>query len=38
VVQADGTLLPEGLDIAEISDQMKLLCIIGFFGPLAPNR
>ena len=38
VVQADGTLLPEGLDIAEISDEMKLLRIIGFFGPLAPNR
>ena len=38
VVQADGTLLPEGLDIAEISDELKLLRIIGFFGPLAPNR
>jgi hypothetical protein len=38
VVQTDGTLLPEGLDIAEISDQMKLLRIIGFFGPLAPIR
>jgi hypothetical protein len=38
VVQADGTLLPEGLDIAEISNGMKLLRIIGFFGPLAPNR
>ena len=38
VVQADGTLLPEGLDIAEISNDMKLLRIIGFFGPLAPNR
>ena len=38
VVQADGTLLPEGIDIAEISDELKLLRIIGFFGPLAPNR
>ena len=38
LVQADGTLLPEGIDIAEISGQMKLLRIIGFFGPLAANR
>lgn len=38
VVQADGSLLPEGLDIAEISADMKLLRIIGFFGPLAANR
>lgn len=38
VVQADGILLPEGVDIAEVSDELKLLRIIGFFGPLAPNR
>ncbi len=36
VVQADGTVLPEGLDVAEISDDMRILRIIGFFGPLAP--
>ncbi len=36
VVQADATLLPEGLDVAEISDDMRILRIIGFFGPLAP--
>ncbi len=38
VVQADGTLLPEGIDIAEVTDGPKLLRIIGFFGPLAANR
>jgi hypothetical protein len=38
VVQADGSLLPEGLDVAEISDDMRILRIIGFFGPLASNR
>ena len=35
VVQADGSLLPEGLDLAEISDDGRILRIIGFFGPLA---
>jgi hypothetical protein len=35
VVQADGTALPEGLDIAFISpDYLKIERIIGFFGPL----
>lgn len=37
VVQADGTALPEGIDIAEISDGGKLLRIVGFFGPLVPG-
>jgi hypothetical protein len=35
VVQADGTSLPEGLDIAEISPDGKIQRIVGFFGPLA---
>lgn len=36
VVQADGTALPEGLDIAFISsDGARIERIIGFFGPLA---
>ena len=36
VVQADGTALPEGLDIAFISpDGTRIERIIGFFGPLA---
>jgi hypothetical protein len=35
VVQADGSTLPEGLDIAWISsDGQKLERIIGFFGPI----
>jgi hypothetical protein len=35
VVQADGTTLPEGLDIAFLSpDGSKIERIIGFFGPL----
>ncbi len=38
VVQADGTALPEGIDIAEISDGGKLLRIIGFFGPVVPKE
>jgi len=36
VVQADGTALPEGLDIAFIAREgAKIERIIGFFGPLA---
>jgi hypothetical protein len=36
VVQADGTALPEGLDIAFVSpDGARIERIIGFFGPLA---
>jgi hypothetical protein len=38
VVQADGTMLPEGLDFAEISSEGKLLRIAGFFGPLASKE
>lgn len=35
VVQADGTVLPDGLDIAELSqDGRRIARIIGFFGPL----
>ena len=38
VVQADGTTLPQGLDIAFITaDGTKIERIIGFFGPLTPN-
>jgi hypothetical protein len=37
IVQADGSALPDGLDIAWISaDGRKLERIIGFFGPLEP--
>jgi SnoaL-like domain len=37
VVQADGTALPEGLDIAFLTaDGAKLDRVIGFFGPLGP--
>jgi hypothetical protein len=35
VLQADGTALPEGLDIAWLSaDGTRLERIVGFFGPL----
>jgi hypothetical protein len=35
VVQADGTTLPDGLDLAFLSpDGAKIERIIGFFGPL----
>ncbi len=37
VVQADGTMLPEGIDLAEISGDGKIVRIVGFFGPLAPH-
>jgi hypothetical protein len=35
VVQADGAMLPEGIDFAEVSSDGKLSRIVGFFGPLA---
>jgi phytoene dehydrogenase-like protein len=36
VVQADGSSLPEGIDIAFVSrDGTRIERIIGFFGPLA---
>lgn len=39
VLQADGTSLPEGLDIAFISsDGSRIERIIGFFGPLLRAR
>jgi len=35
VVQADGSALPDGLDVAELSaDGKRLERIVGFFGPL----
>lgn len=36
LVLADGTMLPEGVDFGELSDEMKLQRIVGFFGLLAP--
>ena len=39
VVQADGTVLPEGIDIAFISsDGSRIERIIGFFGPMTRTR
>lgn len=35
VVQADGTTLPEGLDLAEVTPEGRIGRIVGFFGPLA---
>ena len=36
VMQADGTALPEGIDIAFVSsDGSRIERIIGFFGPIA---
>ena len=37
VVQSDGSLLREGIDIAEVSASGKLQRMLGFFGPLAPQ-
>lgn len=34
VVEADGTALPEGLDLAEFTADGRIGRIIGFFGPL----
>jgi hypothetical protein len=34
VVQADGVMLPEGIDFAEVSSDGKIQRIVGFFGPL----
>ncbi len=37
VVEADGTPLPEGIDIALLTrDGTRIQRIIGFFGPMAP--
>jgi hypothetical protein len=35
VVEADGTMLPDGIDFAEVSAEGKLTRIVGFFGPMA---
>jgi len=35
VVRADGPILREGIDFADISDEEKLPRIVGFFGLLA---
>lgn len=35
VVQADGSLLPEGIDFAEVSADGRIQRIVGFFGPLS---
>jgi hypothetical protein len=35
VVQADGTLLPEGIDFAEVDSDGAIRGVVGFFGPLA---
>ncbi len=37
VVEADGTMLPEGIDFAEMSAEGRLARIVGFFGSLAPR-
>lgn len=34
VVQADGTTLPDGLDLAEFTADDRIRRIVGFFGPL----
>ena len=34
VIEADGAMLPEGLDIAMIGDDGRITQIIGFFGAL----
>ncbi|UGT41493.1 nuclear transport factor 2 family protein [Nocardia yamanashiensis] len=36
VVQADGSALPEGLDLAELTDDGRIGRIVGFFGPTVP--
>jgi hypothetical protein len=36
-VLADGTELPECIDIVELADDGKLARVIGFFGPLRPR-
>lgn len=35
VVQADGSALPESMDMVEVSSEGRLQRVIGFFGPLA---
>ena len=38
MVQADGMMLTEGLDLAELSDDGKIRRIVGFFGPLTNTQ
>lgn len=39
IAQADGTVLPEGIDIAFLSpDGSRIERIVGFFGPIASAR
>jgi hypothetical protein len=35
-VQSDGTMLPEGIELAELSAWGGLQRVISFFGPLPP--
>jgi hypothetical protein len=36
-VRMDGTMLPEGIDVAELSTWGGLQHVISFFGPLPPS-
>ncbi|WP_194819713.1 nuclear transport factor 2 family protein [Nocardia sp. XZ_19_385] len=38
VVLADGSALPEGLDLVEFSEDGRIRRIVGFFGELGPIR
>ena len=38
VVQADGSLLPEGIDFAEVTADGRIQRIVGFFGPLTTRE
>ncbi len=38
VMQADGNLLPEGIDFVELSTGGKIQRVVGFFGSLAPKE
>lgn len=37
IVQADGSMLPEGLDLVDITADGKIGRIVGFFGPLVSD-
>jgi hypothetical protein len=34
LVQADGTTLPEGLDLVQLTEDGRIASIVGFFGPI----
>lgn len=36
VIQADGTRLPESVDVVELAPDGRLARVVGFFGPLRP--